>query len=433
MALPAFLTAYDPSDLPSASIDPLGFERGYLALADQLLPGLTNVANRARYFSVLCAGIVLADVDARVPAAHRYQARLEAVLRLERFWTLANVFAASDEQPADGIRGITYVTRAKEHLEDADVRTTDGDYKLLSRQVTYGMVGTYATVAGRLRLLDRKTFDLTPDLGERLGEAFIAETRMPPKLRAVVRGGGEVVLAKLRDWGERAHISLQLGPVEGRLVFEALEADPTRRRMLELIDAHPAGEEEPELDHLLRLADALADDVAAADLRARILAAHAYEDAYRNIQLAFEHVLERAREMTPPEQLGSSPVLRGVVDRMPELAATLCRRIEALPRSLSERLGDVTELVSRCATVTDPLDLVRALLERHTAVQHGKYDRGRRKGPWLEWSGNRLGLTLARIGRVTEGARAPTDIPPHEYRCWAAGEVLYASAEARAS
>lgn len=40
------LTAFDPSDLASTSIDPLGFERGYLYLADGILPGLTNASGR---------------------------------------------------------------------------------------------------------------------------------------------------------------------------------------------------------------------------------------------------------------------------------------------------------------------------------------------------------------------------------------------------
>lgn len=44
IGFPIFLTAYDPSDLPGGSLDPLGFERGYLCLADKILPGLTNVA-----------------------------------------------------------------------------------------------------------------------------------------------------------------------------------------------------------------------------------------------------------------------------------------------------------------------------------------------------------------------------------------------------
>jgi hypothetical protein len=58
-----FLTAYDPSDLPGGSVDPLGFERGYLFLADKILPGLTNAADRPRYFAILCAGASLAGAD----------------------------------------------------------------------------------------------------------------------------------------------------------------------------------------------------------------------------------------------------------------------------------------------------------------------------------------------------------------------------------
>ncbi|RJO64281.1 MAG: hypothetical protein C4523_18710 [Myxococcales bacterium] len=69
MELTPFLTTYDPSDLPSASIDPLGFDRGYLFLADKLLPGLTNVASRPRYFSLLCLGAALASSDSSLPQA----------------------------------------------------------------------------------------------------------------------------------------------------------------------------------------------------------------------------------------------------------------------------------------------------------------------------------------------------------------------------
>ena len=48
MTLLPFLTAWDPTDLPGTSVDPLGFDRGYTWLADQLLPSLTNVANQPR-------------------------------------------------------------------------------------------------------------------------------------------------------------------------------------------------------------------------------------------------------------------------------------------------------------------------------------------------------------------------------------------------
>jgi putative ATP-dependent endonuclease of the OLD family len=82
VAIDFFLTAYDPSDLPGASIDPLGFERGYLFLADKILPGLTNVAARPRYFGVLCAGVPFGLMVVRPPpniCSHQHQS-----MRLER-------------------------------------------------------------------------------------------------------------------------------------------------------------------------------------------------------------------------------------------------------------------------------------------------------------------------------------------------------------
>jgi hypothetical protein len=93
-----FLTAYDPSDLPGGSVDPLGFDGGYALLADKILPGLTNVANRPRYFSVLCAAIAISDErggrrDNECPRECRAR-RLETILRAERFWTLACVLAS---------------------------------------------------------------------------------------------------------------------------------------------------------------------------------------------------------------------------------------------------------------------------------------------------------------------------------------------------
>ena len=48
--LALFGTTYDPLDLASDSIDPLGFLKAYLALADRLLPGFTTVTGVPRYF-----------------------------------------------------------------------------------------------------------------------------------------------------------------------------------------------------------------------------------------------------------------------------------------------------------------------------------------------------------------------------------------------
>jgi hypothetical protein len=61
MQIQSFLTTHNPSDPPSGSVDPLGFDRGCLWLAAKILPGLTNVADQPRYFSELYAGLRLAD------------------------------------------------------------------------------------------------------------------------------------------------------------------------------------------------------------------------------------------------------------------------------------------------------------------------------------------------------------------------------------
>jgi hypothetical protein len=49
-----FWSAYDPLDLASDSIDPLGFMAGYVALADRILPGFTTITTIPRYASMLC-------------------------------------------------------------------------------------------------------------------------------------------------------------------------------------------------------------------------------------------------------------------------------------------------------------------------------------------------------------------------------------------
>src|SRR5713101_481805 len=78
-----FLTAWDPSDLPGGSVDPLGFDRGYGCLTDKLLPGLTNVAHLPRYFGLICAGALLGP-DTIAPNRADVQARQDTILRLLR-------------------------------------------------------------------------------------------------------------------------------------------------------------------------------------------------------------------------------------------------------------------------------------------------------------------------------------------------------------
>ena len=200
-----FLTSFDPSDLPGSSIDPLGFERGYLFLADKILPGFTNVANYPRYLSMLCAGAYLAEASLSAPPKIQYEKRLESVLRLERFWALANVLAEranpDEDMPTGGVRGVSYARKHAETIANDKLKKVSADFKLLSRQQPYGVVGIYASNADGMRLIDRKTLGLTPDLGERLAKDFLESTEIPKTLKKAIRGDGEVGRKALTEWG----------------------------------------------------------------------------------------------------------------------------------------------------------------------------------------------------------------------------------------
>ena len=78
-SFPTFLSAFDPSDLPGGSMDPLGFDRAYSSQADKVLPGLTNVAAYPRYFSLLCAGARLAAVGGGGTVREQLRVRQQSI------------------------------------------------------------------------------------------------------------------------------------------------------------------------------------------------------------------------------------------------------------------------------------------------------------------------------------------------------------------
>ena len=137
------LTAYDPSDLPGTSIDPLGFERGYLLLAEKILPGLTNVAARPRYFGLLCAGIFLAKEDEDISPLELIKRKRDTLLRLERFWALSNVLASGNDGP-EGVRGLRYAQAKMRELSRSQATRVDANYPLLSLSVSQNRMAEYS-------------------------------------------------------------------------------------------------------------------------------------------------------------------------------------------------------------------------------------------------------------------------------------------------
>ena len=434
-----FLTAYDPSDLPGTSIDPLGFERGYLFLADKILPGLTNVAAHPRYFALLCTGIHLSDntlnSDRReVVRKHRQ----EIVLRLERFWALANVLARPDS--SGGIRGVTYAQACADDLQRSGATRATAKYPLLSRQSQYGAIGIYANVASGMRFLNREDLSLTPALGETAAEAFCEETKFPISLRRAVLDDGDVSIATLRTWGEQSHVEAEVQVKEAACLHEALHGSPVRSRTGALLLQHPPkADDETELDRLKRIARTLKGKDESQDLREAILCILEFEACYKLATLAFERLLwicrHHAAASIRVSELKTDAVLQSVMDGLPDrvrqFTDILDNGKEAGFRQGLERLADVRRFLEETSSAaSDMSTFITALAARHGDIQHGKFDRGRRKMPWIEVNDHRVYLTMTRAGGLNWEATLPEHIQAHPYRLNAADALNFASTKA---
>jgi hypothetical protein len=414
-----------------------------LHLADKILPGLTNVADRPRYFSVLCAGAFLAPIDASAPPRVQYQSRLDCILRLERFWALANVLATQspehgNELSDSGIRGVTYARIAAESLLKGGSPRSEADFKLLSRQVPYGVVGIYGSVADGMRFIDRKTFTLTPDLGERLAEGFLDQSNMPQVLKKAISSGGDVPVKKLAEWGQNSHVSGELLPIEMECFEDAFLRNPVRARMAAALAKHPfQGDDDNEQKRLARLLSTLTSRQESRDLAESVKTILAYEECFRLLSLGFERLLWLCKNLPAAsvtfEDLLGDEVLPTIRESLPAAASRFTNALDTAQSELFmeniNRLESARRFIEIATTSCGSnKQLAMAIMEHHDDVQRGKFDRGRRKMPWLEITGNRICLTMTRVGGLNKEATSPESIVPHPYRL-ASADALNASSE----
>jgi hypothetical protein len=433
-----FLTAYDPTDLPGGSVDPLGFDRGYTALAERLLPGLTNVASAPRYFSMLCAA---SEVVGAVPMSRAgNRDREKALLRFERLWALALVLASkADGFDSNGLRGVSFATRVVADVDPASSQALGSRFDLLKRQTQAGAIGIYGAVAVRLQLwADRRTMRVTEDWGKRLGRAYLDGTECPASVRkAALDPLGTVPAAELTGWGRRAHLLTPTTKEEAKVLHEIARRDPVRANMLDLLAAHPGMRGEPELTRLARIRGHLEHEGVHPELRQALGIVAAFESGYQHVLLVLERLLaccdRAAVPMVSTEEISADVVLRRALDgigpAVAELEAAIAEVDDAKLLEAIPRLHDVRRFLERAGAASTALELVDAVLARHREVQAGKFDGGRRKAPWLEHADGRVRRTLTTAGQA-RNAEEPTHITPHFYRC-SAGDALNEAAHVR--
>jgi len=420
MTVKPFFTAFDPSDLPGGSIDPLGFDSGYTYLADRILPGLTNVASQPRYISMMCAAIHLADVSSDLSPRTQYAERLNSILKLERLWALAHVI--DDPEPGIGIRGITYATAHFNSLQRKNKNYTNAEYQLLSRQIAYGAVGIYGAVADGMKFFNRKTFSLTPGLGEPLAKAFIEETRIPESvINAVKSSRISVPILDLHDWLSYCHIKYIPSLKERECIHDALIYNPIRAKMAGLAIKYPFQEGEEEIARLKRISRAIKNDSGFDDLYKSIQLIILFENSYRLAQLALERLIFICRHEANASlsELSNDNVINYVTRRLPENVRKLHKYYNQSDSRINNTVYFLDNAAEACSSCKRFIDV---LIHRHKDVQHGKFDRGRRKTPWIECSGQRLHLISTRVGGLHFEAKMLDDISPHPYRLTALDE-----------
>jgi hypothetical protein len=175
------------------------------------------------------------------------------------------------------------------------------------------------------------------------------------------------------------------------------------------------------------------------DLREAIDCILQFEACYQLAMLAFERLLWLCRHHAAASikfsELDGDTVLQSVREHLPALVSrfidTLDNGADTAFRLNLDRLADIRKfLVEAGAATGDIHAFVSTFIARHSDVQHGKFDRGRRKMPWIERIDTRINLTMTRAGGLNWEATLPEHIAPHPYRLNAADALNLASTKA---
>lgn len=454
--LQIFWTTYDPLDLASGSLDPLGFARGYLALADRFLPSFTTVTTIPRYVSMLCAALRAVQTHHRhepgIASSKLRQERLKLVKSFERAWALACGLASLDpnigQDATRGLRGIRYVNRRLETLSGREKYIQTGSFNLLSNQVRYGGIGIYSTFMEECHLASMQNFTLRP-LGEALADAF------PMPAQGVHEEDARLSLDALREWGSRAHIGAFTSQ-EGAILAEALrggeEADhpdhvrSASLRMLVKLNPQPGQDEGELLRNLaINLGSGRFNKLGVSSncltqIAATLRILEPFEQFYQGVIFLFERIRAAASDETEAslsDLAGLDPV--GEADGAIRKSAAALRNSLQAAREINPTTAGEVEVVLRESGIlaladdvlrqsADPSEIMRLVLRRHGQVQSGKFDKGLPKAAWTRLTNDdKVRLTAQRHQLATSQRPAGwKDVGRHPYRTGSAFAFIQA-------
>ncbi|MEI8016385.1 MAG: hypothetical protein WCH20_16305 [Nitrospira sp.] len=450
-----FWTPYDPLDLVSGSLDPLGFTRGYLAIADHFLPDLTTVSTVPRYVSMLCAAVAKAEdrfPSSSLTSAKTKEIRLRAIKSYERAWAIACGLASQDldvgEKAISGLRGVTYVKRRLMSLSARQYLQTSS-FNLLSNQVRYGGIGIYSSLIEACHLATMTALSSRP-IGRRLAEAF----PKPLSNLAVYDEEAKLSLTDLKEWGRRAHIGV-FTRAEGTVLAQALRggeeaeySDHVRATALTLLaQVLPDGEfdEGVVLGRVLRACRSRTahEAEAAKGCIDQIRAALSIEDPFERFYQSTLYLFEGMRAAASDEgeaTFTSASCLQSMKEAVETCKATgeeLLKTISDAAATDAKATAEMAEILTksgiialaeRIAHAPNIVGVLQSILVRHHSVQSGKFDGGLPKSPWLRSTGPEAFQLTVQRHQLTPAGRVKhwSKIGRHSYRTPAAFEFIRA-------
>ena len=400
-------SAFDPLDMATDSVDVLGFQRAYVYLANQLLPGFTTITTTPRYLAMLCAAIY--NAESLYPSAGRNaqarKKRLEAVLDFEKAWAVACVLAIEHEgeEAVRGLRGIRSVVKyANAQQRWFSVK----DLRLLSNQVRYGGMGAYSTMLEHLELADTTELTIRSKLGERLANSFLKITGGI----STADSGRKIDREILADWGRKCGLHY-VPKSEQKEIREALKAealnrpeDHTRWATLQIIRAALDDGFDPESGEPLLLQEIQCRAEArranytgiASGVPGRIKVAlelvKAFDDFSQAIEYLFTYLRAGATEegeikvATLADECLENSIL--AID----LAKQLLKSIESAQKSQPSLEDGFRNVLSKnnldsftrsLANEIKPDQVLHSVLNRHIQVQKSKIEGSEPKASWV--------------------------------------------------
>lgn len=380
-----FLTEADPEQSGEGSLDPLRLAPLSEALAEVMLPGVTNRMSRVRFLTAIAVSSTISTGLEDVPPKDGV-----TTPHLAFEWHLIEAVARrSNQLPDAALQRVPGINKARAVLSRG-AHLSAATYLKVPK--VFGFVGIYKRLAIELELVDD---DLVLEAeGDRLvrvweveqGLEGFADRKAGSKGGALARkvdkavaqallkgsvaqGSGSWLWSQLVDMLRLDGAGRAEKGVLRRRILDPARA--LRREIVETLRGIPVGSDADVLRMVRRRASR--------ELRKCLLAIDAYERVAELLTVAFDtgrriSTINGLKTLSPDE-IAQHPNIRRVAEELPGAFATALTRLEKLGRfglDLERNLG-------RFEVPFSPAEFVAELMDHHHGVQSDKFARS-----WFE-------------------------------------------------